>query len=133
MAAKTYTDDEIAAALLASAGGFAAAAERLGCRPQTVSRRVRASRALREVCAWIEEAKLDHAEEKLMEAVDKGTLGAITFYLRSKGRRRGWGGGTEDDEAQPPATTRRRAHGTVSLPEPARDAADWTRRFKPKS
>lgn len=121
-----FTHEEIAEALAACDGVFAAAARRLGCRPETVSRRVKQSSKLRTLCLELEEARLDRAEGKLMEAVDKGTLGAITFYLRAKGKTRGYGSGAPD-EGKGPAPS-----GSVDLPEPAKDAADWERRFKPK-
>src|SRR5262245_45032166 len=87
---RRYAQAEVAEALRASRGLAAVAARRLGCSRSTVfnyvDRYPRAAEALTDA----RELQLDLTEAKLFQAIDGGELAAITFYLRTVGRHRGY-------------------------------------------
>ena len=82
---KTLTIAEVEAALRASGGVCAFAAEALGRPPEEVRRRVRRSRRLQRALAEIAADNLEIAEAGLLAAIREGKLGAITYYLRTRG------------------------------------------------
>jgi Bacterial regulatory protein, Fis family len=90
MANPKYTDDQIEAALRASAGILSAAAVKLGCTPRTVRNYLDRSEQLRDVEAEILDQNLDLAETKLLTAIRDGNLTAVIFYLKTKGKARGY-------------------------------------------
>ena len=53
----------------------------------------------------IEEAQIDFAESKLLEAINAGDVRAITFYLKCKGKQRGWSDTAQKQEPQQPGIT----------------------------
>lgn len=53
-----------------------------------------------ECAAEIEEAQIDFAESKLLEAINAGDVRAITFYLKCKGKQRGWSETAQKQEPQ---------------------------------
>jgi hypothetical protein len=53
---------------------------------------------------WVAEELLDHVEGKLIETIDEGNLGAITYFLDHKGRRRGYGKQADKGESRKPLT-----------------------------
>lgn len=81
---------EVRTALIAAGGIDAFAAKSLGCPTRTL----RAFRArypsLQKVVDDCIEANLDLAEAQLIKAIENGSLSAIVFYLKTKGRRRGY-------------------------------------------
>ena len=86
---------DIDAALRASAGIFSAAATILAqkygtCSPNTVRNYVMRYPSLQEVENEIREQTLDLAETKLVQAIGDGNMTAIIFYLKTKGRDRGY-------------------------------------------
>jgi len=88
--AMRVSDEQIEKALRATGGFFSLAAQRLGCSDKTVSRRVdkcpKLQAALTEIC----DKKLDVAEASLMKAVANGESWAVCFYLKCKGKHRGY-------------------------------------------
>lgn len=58
-----------------------------------------------ECAAEIEEAQIDFAESKLLEAINAGDVRAITFYLKCKGKQRGWSETAQKQEPQQPGIT----------------------------
>ena len=84
------TEAQIADALRACGGLFAAAAQKLGVNPSTVSRRVGASANLQAVVRESMDKRLDMAEAALMKAIDRGEPWAVCFFLKCKGKGRGY-------------------------------------------
>lgn len=77
-------------ALRKSGGLCAGAAQLLGVTRQAVSRRVQKSPKLQAVIKEVEESSLDLGESKLLQAMNKGNMAAIIFYLKTKGKSRGY-------------------------------------------
>lgn len=91
-----FTDKQIIAALKA-AGGLQAEACRVLYREygRTITRSAMSSLIarrpnLQKALAEIEEATLDFAEAQLMAQLEAGMPSAIAFYLKTKGRHRGY-------------------------------------------
>jgi hypothetical protein len=88
--AMRVTDEMVESALQATGGFISLAAQRLGCSHRTVARRVSASARLQTALAEICDKKLDIAEATLMKAVGNGESWAVCFYLKCKGKQRGY-------------------------------------------
>lgn len=86
----TVTLDDIKYALVQAKGSLAKAAESLGTTRAVLKRKVRMSPVLEALMAEIREEKLDLAEYKLTEQVEKGYFPAIAFMLRTLGKDRGY-------------------------------------------
>lgn len=78
-------------ALRAAGGIYTVAAQMLKCAPNTIKGYVLRHPKLLEVVEEVTERHLDVAEQQLLLLVGQGNLGAVTFYLRTKGRHRGYG------------------------------------------
>lgn len=83
-------DEDIIQALFASGGIITYAAKALGVGRQALSTRVNGSEILRTAADEAVERNLDKAENKLLDKIDRGNLVAILFYLKTKGKRRGY-------------------------------------------
>ncbi|MFH2041684.1 MAG: helix-turn-helix domain-containing protein [Acidobacteriota bacterium] len=81
---------QIEQALRKSGGLCSGAAQLLGLTRQAVSERVRKSKRLQAALVDIEETTLDLGESKLISAINKGNMTAIIFYLKTKGKKRGY-------------------------------------------
>lgn len=77
-------------ALKKSAGLISHAAAALGCERSTVHRRIKSSKAVADALTEIEDINLDRAEAKLAQAINNGNLTAVIFYLKTKGKARGY-------------------------------------------
>jgi hypothetical protein len=84
------TEAQIAEALQNSAGLFSAAAQKLGVDASTVSRRVAKSEKLKAVVIEALDKRLDVAESELLLAIKRGEAWAICFFLKCKGKSRGY-------------------------------------------
>ena len=62
----------------------------LGIDRQTFYNRRKANASLDEALRAVEEGLVDFAESKLMQAINGENLTAIIFYLKTKGRNRGY-------------------------------------------
>jgi hypothetical protein len=87
---KKIKDELVIKALFASGGVITYAAKALGMERQSLSTRVNASDILRVAADEAVERNLDIAENKLLTKIDRGNLVAILFYLKTKGKRRGY-------------------------------------------
>ena len=84
------TDEEIAQALIRNQGLFSYAANEIDCNRTTISRRIDRSEYLQGVLKDITETTCDLAENGLNKALCDGEAYAICFYLKTKGRNRGF-------------------------------------------
>src|SRR5262245_30739542 len=87
---RRYSQHEVAEALRANRGLVTLAARRLGCSRRTIANYVDRCPGVAEALTEAREAQLDVAEARLFQAIDEGELAAITFYLRTVGRHRGY-------------------------------------------
>lgn len=87
---RKISDATIIKTLEANAGIITAAAEKLGWTREYLSRLINGSEKLRAACDEIGESMVDLAEGKLLLALRSGNMTAIIFYLKTKGRARGY-------------------------------------------
>ena len=83
-------DRQVEEALRACHGLYTRAAAAAGCSARTIQRRVEGSERLRGVLAEIRDSVLDTAEDALYRAVARGEAWAVCFYLKCKGKGRGY-------------------------------------------
>ena len=94
--ARAVTNAAIGQALRASGGIYSAAsqwiAENIGVNysRQAIAKRVQASPELQKVLEDTIEETIDVAESRLQELIASGNVTAILFYLRTKGKHRGY-------------------------------------------
>jgi hypothetical protein len=85
----------VEAALRANAGIVTAAAKTLkqaygSCAPASVRNYIKRYPSLGRVVAEVVEQNLDLAEHKLLGMINEGNMTAVIFYLKTKGRERGY-------------------------------------------
>ena len=88
--APKFTVEQVAEALRESAGIRSAAARKLSCSVSTITNYVARHPELAGTEAEIVESNLDKAETQLLKAIASGNLAAIIFYLKCKGKGRGY-------------------------------------------
>lgn len=81
---------EITKALHDTKGMVALAARKIGMAPVSLYERIRTTPSLQQVVAEEREALTDTAEVALGDAIINGAPWAITFYLKTQGRKRGY-------------------------------------------
>lgn len=90
------TEEDIAAAIRATAGNVTDMAtwfeKNRGIKVsyQLLAAKIRTNKDLRSLQREAEDKLLDVAEKKLMDLIYSGDKSAITFYLKTKGKRRGY-------------------------------------------
>ncbi len=96
-----YSDKQIIDALKKTEGNISAAARSLGASRATIHKRINEVESVKEEYDSVNEANLDLAENELIDLVKdkehKDHFGALKFYLRTKGRGRGFGDRSEVD------------------------------------
>lgn len=86
---------DVEEALRATAGIHTMAAHILAkkygsCSPRTISNYIKRHKRLQDVVQEIVDATLDLAESKVVKAITDGELKAVFFFLKTKGKHRGW-------------------------------------------
>jgi len=84
------TIPQLETALRATGGFVTYAAKKLDCSYQNVRKRIDASPYLQEVMTSIHENYLDLTEHSLIKKIKDEDLGAIIFYLKCQGKKRGY-------------------------------------------
>jgi hypothetical protein len=87
---KVLDKGEVIRALEAQGGRLTYAAKELNIHFRTLKRYINENDDVKEALIAIEEAMLDAAEATLREAIEEGNLKATIFYLKTKGKRRGY-------------------------------------------
>ena len=82
--------EHVAEALRTSGGIVSDAAQKLGCSPATVRNYIRRHKSLQHVLEEAIESNLDLAESALLKGIAQGNMTAVIFYLKTKGRGRGY-------------------------------------------
>ena len=82
--------DEIIEALVAENGMLTIAAKRLKISFNTLKKYIGKDPKIQEAIIFIEEHSLDHAEKRLLIMIDEGNTAAVFFYLKCKGKKRGF-------------------------------------------
>jgi hypothetical protein len=94
---KKISDGDIAWALKQAKGFVSKAADKLGLTTSAIYSRINRSDILKEIKAEIDESLLDIAELRLSEAVNECKPWAVCFYLKCKGKKRGYTESAKDD------------------------------------
>ena len=84
------TKERIIAAVRDNHGLMKSAADKAGVSYQTVCNYAKDFPEVKQAIEEAKEGNLDHVEGKLFEAIDKGNIAAICFYLKTQGKGRGY-------------------------------------------
>ena len=125
-----YSDAEIIDALRQTGGLLAPAAKLLGCDRATLRRRKKSSETIRLALVEIEETTLDVAEAQLFKAIKAGDMRAISFYLRTKGKARGYTMKIEGNVTVTPADGPETTPDDVAQAESPEDALKMFEKFR---
>jgi hypothetical protein len=85
-----YTEPDIEKALIKYRGRLSVTARRLGIMPSTLKEQIDASPVLQSAMTLATECLIDYAESKLERNMRHGDTTAIIFFLKTKGRERGY-------------------------------------------
>ena len=100
-------------ALTQSRGIISTACEAIGVCRGTYYRWYNADPEFKEKVEEITETQVDFVESKLIQAIDRGDITATIFYLKTKGKKRGY-----NEKAQPKAPAPLPVVATLPPPEP---------------
>ena len=122
-----YSAKEIELALRESAGLQYIAATKLKCAPSTVTNYVKRNKHLQRVIEECREGVLDLAEGKILEKIRDGDIAAIIFFLKTKGKNRGYieRPDSNNPDGKPLPTV-------IVTPAPIENADAWEAKYKPK-
>jgi len=84
------SEKQVEAALRSSGGFISQTAKRLHRTPDAIYKRIQSSEYLKKIKFEIDDAYLDLAESKLIKKMNQEDLGALCFYLKCKGKHRGY-------------------------------------------
>jgi len=85
-----YKQSDLARELHRYKGKVASAAKALKITKKTLEKYILKSKVLKDIVTQVVEEEIDLVEDKLDEQIEKGNMTAILFYLKCKGRERGW-------------------------------------------
>ena len=85
-----HTPETVIAALTETKGMVYLAARKLGCDPSGIYKLIKRSAAVRDAWEAIKGETVDTVELKLWQRIMADDLAAITFYLKTKGKDRGY-------------------------------------------
>ena len=85
-----FSKKQFLAAIEGSGGIVLLVARRLSCHPQTVNEYLNRDPELREQLDREKECMIDAAESTLMNLIKKGSIPATIFFLKTRGRDRGY-------------------------------------------
>lgn len=106
---------------LKKAGGIiSTACENTGVSRSTYYRWTREDAEFREKSEEVQEMQIDYVESKLMNLINSGDTTATIFYLKTKGKKRGW---TEKVQLQP-VQQEPQVQPAAQLPSPKQDTPD---------
>jgi hypothetical protein len=81
---------DVKLALTLAGGNLTKAAEVLGVSRRLLARKIEITPVLEKILDDIKQQNLDMVEEKLLDQAEMGNVTAITFYLRTQGKERGY-------------------------------------------
>lgn len=87
---RRITNKELVATYEKKAANISATCAALGIDRGTFYNRRRANQELNKMLEAVEEGLIDFAESKLLQAINEENLTAIIFYLKTKGKNRGY-------------------------------------------
>ena len=90
MSKRKFTDEEMIEAIQNAKGIQTVAAKMLDTTRQTVANYIKRSEAVRDAYDVANESALDFAENALFKQIERGNIAAIIFYLKTKGKHRGF-------------------------------------------
>ena len=85
-----YTEKQIAQALEKAGGFLSVASKSLGCTRRTIYNYLERYPNLKELCDDIREQYLDLGEAELLKKIKKGSTPELIFFLKTKGKSRGY-------------------------------------------
>ena len=114
------TEEEVAEALRAAGGLQSDAATLLNLTQGAVSQRIKKSEYLQEVLQETVDRHLDIAEGALIKKVKRGHFSSICFFLKCKGKSRGY-----IERSEVVGLHANVPSGVLLLPAPSHDLNDW--------
>lgn len=90
-----FTVAQVITALEMSGGINLGAAQKLNCAPNTIAGYIKRHPEIADAVAQIVENNLDLSETQLIKAIADGSERSVHFYLRTKGKHRGYTEGRE--------------------------------------
>ena len=89
-AREQYTAEQVAQAIIKAQGVLIGAAQALGCSRQTVDNYIKKYKTVKDAYAEANEITIDFVETALLKKIKSGDTTAMIFYLKTKGKNRGY-------------------------------------------
>lgn len=85
-----YTAEQVSQAIIKAHGILTGAAQALGCTRQTVDNYIKKYKTVRDAYAQATEITLDFVETEFLKKIRSGDTTAMIFYLKTRGKHRGY-------------------------------------------